>query len=587
MDQTSPPRSDDFDPKSSNAMDPNILDKEHHPLQEYFKNLVLQPLVFRPGTPKIINGRSEHLCKFLNMKPGGTRALKHIKPFPNLNEEMSTYFNESPATKGVETEMEKLNLSINMTPKQLIDKLSYNPFEVEKRTDVIYDIVRGPIRSAQKIANAFLTALKNFSFITPPRGSTLSEQGLEPMYFCKRDKHGGGLKNIRCIAIPTAPWEFTSVDFDEFVNKEWFVEGSTSGKDTTSGEGTTSGKGKDLDPLSTIYVWATNVIILSLHRYTTAFVSPVISCYEGRTTMEYLTYWLLSSVDAPDLKKLPQDCFKANSTNLKRMFGSKVAPDNLKRPINAVDNSSEPLSDRPRRDPLELCLGSAQLEGHEVHRDPFSPKRSRRVNRQRLKQRHPPKEDHRCLVGHAQPNTNDVVPTDAGIIIDPIDGKGKHNEIHSNEENAASHDQLQDISHTQPVSQYQPFADPPYINESFEDDPMVETLSSPDPTEGPTIDYPRDHQLLALKWFTNNHPDSDVTKQFLRRYPLSLFTREVTPKWGNEEAGLVDTPDEPMAGFPRIESTLGEPPSGSFVPESPPNNPEKISEGTNLTFVQK
>ncbi|KAF8526341.1 hypothetical protein BU17DRAFT_83189 [Hysterangium stoloniferum] len=345
MDQTSPPRSDNFDPKSTNAMDPNIHDKDHYPLQEYFKNLVLQPLVFGPSTPKIINGRSEHLCRLLNMKPGGTRALKHIKPFPNLNEEMSTYFNEAPATKGVETEMEKLILSINLTPKQLIDKLSYNPFEVEKRTDVIYDTVRGPIRSAQKIANAFLTALKNFSFITPPRGSTLSEQGLEPMYYCKRDKQGGGLKNIRCIAIPTAPWEFTSVDFDEFVNKEWFVEGSTSGKDTTSGGGTTSregitsegtsgerstsGKGKDLDPLwvnanimrayihdlcvgnechhfvITSYVnWIFGVFT---NCYTTAFVSPVISCHEGRTTMEYLTYWLLSSVYAPDLKKLPQD----------------------------------------------------------------------------------------------------------------------------------------------------------------------------------------------------------------------------------------------------------------------------------------
>lgn len=120
-------------------------------------------------------------------------------------------FNNLNAQVGDGAAFKTLSLSTRAPSKEVEKTLMFNPYDVENRHTVMLALERGPIRSAENLAQTINEELRDWQFSIPRRDGTLNSQGLEPMYFCESHE----TTSVKCVVVPLAPWEFAPQDFQD------------------------------------------------------------------------------------------------------------------------------------------------------------------------------------------------------------------------------------------------------------------------------------------------------------------------------------------------------------------------------------
>jgi hypothetical protein len=108
-----------------------------------------------------------------------------------------------------------LKLMTQVPARNIGKMLSFNPYEVEANSSVLFVIERGPIKSVQQLVRTVDPGLNNLRFFTPPRLGTLNAQKFEPTFFCTINK-SGGMGSVKCIVVAIPPWDFAPYDFVDF-----------------------------------------------------------------------------------------------------------------------------------------------------------------------------------------------------------------------------------------------------------------------------------------------------------------------------------------------------------------------------------
>ncbi|KIJ47486.1 hypothetical protein M422DRAFT_248907 [Sphaerobolus stellatus SS14] len=231
----------------------------------------------------------------LYAKPGGHRKLTKIRLYWVMITEMEAYYAQCKAD---ESKLKELKLAI-ATP---IENLTYNPYQIRSAAGVLFLIDRGPLVAVKQVLDILNPDLRDYTFFTQRRSTTLNNQPVHPKYFCQVDEIGR-MSNVKCIVVPLAPWQFTPDDIRDFVRE------TQAWKD-----GTTSVNGRKNDPpwVNADIMWAYLHDLCLAHEchhfVITTYSRWIFGGFSDHYAIGYTTYGLvaegLSSPGKPSLSVL-------------------------------------------------------------------------------------------------------------------------------------------------------------------------------------------------------------------------------------------------------------------------------------------